>query len=428
MIKVLYDISMLGGHSVPRYRTGIYRTVENLARGLAASPECELTFCIGPEVDAGFEHLTEDEQLHLVPFAISTSSRIRRRLHQSITDLTCSIEASKSDSARFYRKGTRKLLYQAYQTVGSHSIPVDSKTLARSDIYHSPFNAIPAQMRTASNIKRFLTVYDLIAIHWPELFEPSVSVGITRVLESLGPEDFSLCISESTKNDLCNYRPDLKPDRIFVTPLGASDNFRPCTDTNAIDAVKKKYGIPPEAQYLLSLCTLEPRKNLDQAIRCFARVVQQEHLKDLRLVLVGPKGWDYDRIFRASAEAERVSEYIIFTDFVADEDLSPLYSGALAFIYLSLYEGFGLPPLEAMQCGAPVITSNTSSLPEVVGDAGKMFDPMDTEGTCQALLDVYSDPELRTTMRQRSLERAKLFGWQRCTQETIAAYKTALVS
>ena len=427
MIRVLYDISMLGAHGIPYYRTGIYRTVENLAKGLAASPECELTFCIGPEVETGFEHL-KDAQLHLVPFAISTPLRIRRRLQQSITNLTRSIDATQSESARLYRKGTRKLLYYAYETARSHSIPVDSKTLERSDIFHSPFHVIPSQMRNASNIKRFLTVYDLIAIRWPELFEATVSVFLTQTLKSLGPEDFSLCISESTKNDLCNYRPDLKPDRIFVTPLGASDNFRPCTDANAISAVKEKYGIPSDAEYLLSLCTLEPRKNLDQAIRCFARVVQQEHLKDLRFVMVGPKGWDYDRIFKATAEVQSISEYVIFTDFVEDEDLSPLYSGAMAFIYLSLYEGFGLPPLEAMQCGAPVITSNTSSLPEVVGDAGKMFDPMDTDGVCQALLDIYSDPEFRENMRQRSLERAKLFGWERCTRETIAAYQTALVS
>ena len=427
MIRVLYDISMLGAHGNPSYRTGIYRTVENLAKGLAASPECDLTFCIGPGVEADFKHL-KDAQLDRVPFAVSTPLRIRRRLQQSITNLTRGIDTTQSETARLYRKGTRKLLYYAYETARSRSIPVDSKTLERADIFHSPFHVIPSQMRNASNIKRFLTVYDLIAIRWPELFEATVNVFLTQTLNSLGPEDFSLCISESTKNDLCNYRPDLKPDRLFVTPLGASDNFRPCWDANAINAVKKKYGIPLDAEYLLSLCTLEPRKNLDQAIRCFARVVQQEHLKDLRFVLVGPKGWDYDRIFKATAEAQNISDYVIFTDFVDDEDLSPLYSGAMAFIYLSLYEGFGLPPLEAMQCGAPVITSNTSSLPEVVGDAGKMFDPMDTDGVCQALLDVYSDPELRGKMRQRSLERAKLFGWERCTRETIAAYKAALVS
>ena len=426
MIEVLYDISVLERRNDPRYRTGIYRTVENVARGLAASPECNLTFCIGPGVDASLAHVTEDEQLHLVPLAMSTSSRMRRRLYQSITNLTSSIEASNSNGARFYRKGARKLLYHAYQTARTHSIPVDDKTLARSDIFHSPFNPIPAQMRRASNLKRFLTVYDLIAIFRPELFEATASHYVSQALESLGPQDFALCISQSTKNDLCDYRPDLNPAQIFVAPLGAADSFRPCTDVGALSTVKQKYGIPPETEYLLSLCTLEPRKNLDQAIRCFARVVKQERLENLRLVLVGPKGWDYDHIFAAMSESEKISDYVIFTDFVADEDLSPLYSGALAFIYLSLYEGFGLPPLEAMQCGTPVITSNTSSLPEVVGDAGKMFDPMDADGICQAIVDVYSCPELRSTMRQRSLERAKLFGWERCTRETIAAYKTAL--
>src|SRR6185503_12077206 len=160
-----------------------------------------------------------------------------------------------------------------------------------SDIFHSPFNPIPAQMRTASHLKRFLTIYDLIAIRWPELFETTVSHGVSQIVESLGPEDFSLCISQSTKNDLCNYRADLEPDQMFVTPLGASESFSPCTDPDALSAVKQKYGIPPETEYLLSLCTLEPRKNLDQAIRCFGRVVKQEHLKNLRLVLVGPKGW-----------------------------------------------------------------------------------------------------------------------------------------
>src|SRR6185436_17226606 len=224
-IEVLYDISMLGGHSVPRYRTGIYRTVENLARGLAASPECQLTFCIRPEVDTSLKHVTEDAQLHPIPLAISTSSRIRRRLHQGITDLTSNIEASKSGSARFYRKGMRKVLYHAYKTARLYSKPVDGNTLARSDIFHSPFNPIPAQMRTASHLKRFLTIYDLIAIRWPELFETTVSHGVSQIVESLGPEDFSLCISQSTKNDLCNYRADLKPDQMFVTPLGASESF-----------------------------------------------------------------------------------------------------------------------------------------------------------------------------------------------------------
>ena len=429
MIEVLYDISMLvKGHNMGRDRTGIYRTVENLARGLAASTECKLTFCVGSEIDGSVKHVAEDAQLQGIPLGISASARIRRGLYKNIEDMTRQIEASKSEGARFYKKGARKLLYHAYKAAGSHSLPLDRTTLARSDIFHSPFDPILEQTRTTPKLKKFLTIYDLIALRWPELFQPTVSDSIARILESLRPEDFSLCISQSTKNDLCNFRPEIEPERIFVTPLGASDHFRPCLDTELLNAVRKKYGIPLEIEYVLSVCTLEPRKNLEQAIRCFARVVQQEHLKNLRLVLVGARGWDYDRIFEAISAAESISEYIIFTGYVADEDLSPLYSGALAFIYLSRYEGFGLPPLEAMQCGTPVITSNTSSLPEVVGDAGKMYDPADVEGICQALLDVYRLPELRRTMSQRSLKRAELFSWERCTRETIAAYKTALAS
>jgi glycosyltransferase involved in cell wall biosynthesis len=154
--------------------------------------------------------------------------------------------------------------------------------------------------------------------------------------------------------------------------------------------------------------------------------VREQSLHELRLVLVGAKGWDYDRIFEVIESFDIPRSYIILTGYVADEDLAALYSGALAFIYLSLYEGFGLPPLEAMQCGVPVITSNTSSLPEVVGDAGIMVDPRDENAICQSIFDVYRDQSLRDQMSRRSIERAQLFSWDRTVHETIAAYKLAI--
>ena len=149
---------------------------------------------------------------------------------------------------------------------------------------------------------------------------------------------------------------------------------------------------------------------------------------DLRLVLVGTKGWNYDKILEAVRTMELSEERIILTGYVADEDLAPFYSGALAFIYVSLYEGFGLPPLEAMQCGTPVITSNRSSLPEVVADAGIMLDPFDEDGACQAILELYRNTALREQMRRRSLERSRQFNWNRCVSETIAAYRIALTN
>lgn len=119
-------------------------------------------------------------------------------------------------------------------------------------------------------------------------------------------------------------------------------------------------------------------------------------------------------------------ERIILTGYVADEDLAPLYSSALAFIYISLYEGFGLPPLEAMQCGTAVITSNRSSLPEVVGEVGIILNPFDEDGACQAVLELYCNAALREQMSGCSIERSRQFSWDRCVRETIAAYQIAL--
>jgi glycosyltransferase involved in cell wall biosynthesis len=309
------------------------------------------------------------------------------------------------------------------------SIPkhvISNDDLTRADIYHSPFYPIPRQARAASRIKKFLTVYDLIPVLYPSFFEPADNRRFLEIIGSLEPESFALCISDSTKADLCNYRADLDPARVFVTHPAASELFYHCADASLQDAVRRKYNIPEGVPYLLSLSTFEPRKNINQVIKCFARLIKEQNIKDLRLVLVGTRGWDYDTIFGALSSFDISQDYIILTGYVEDEDLAVLYSGALAFVYLSLYEGFGLPPLEAMQCGTPVITSNTSSLPEVVGDAGIMIDPKDEDAICQSMLEVYKDSALRANMARKSIERARSFSWEKCTRETIDSYRRAL--
>ncbi|HTP65773.1 MAG TPA: glycosyltransferase family 1 protein, partial [Geobacteraceae bacterium] len=135
---------------------------------------------------------------------------------------------------------------------------------------------------------------------------------------------------------------------------------------------------------------------------------------------------DYDKIFAELARHDFSRERVIVTGYVADEDLAALYSGAIAFVYPSLYEGFGLPPLEAMQCGVPVITSNTSSLPEVVGDSGILVDPRDADALCAAMLSLYKDSDRREMLAQSALQRAAEFSWKRCVDETVRAYKNSL--
>jgi glycosyltransferase involved in cell wall biosynthesis len=172
--------------------------------------------------------------------------------------------------------------------------------------------------------------------------------------------------------------------------------------------------------------TLEPRKNTERVVRAFTRLVREQRDDDLMLVLVGAEGWLRDGITAALADAGPVRARIIVTGYVSDHDMAPLYSGALGFVYPSLYEGFGLPVLEAMQCGTPVITSNTSSLPEVVAGAATMVAPTDPDGLCQAMHRLATDGALRATLSAKGRERAALFTWDRCTQQVLSGYEVAL--
>ena len=433
-MKVLYDISVLGtGYYYPRARTGVFRVVEHIAYGLASSKECDLSFCASESfqtLNQSLDYLAFNSHFKGVSLPETHFTKIKRVLDSQLRDFNTEINNACNEEQLkiLYLKILRKLLYHTDKMIGGNSFHlIAPKTLEQADIFHSPFYPIPEQVKRVKNKNTFLTVYDLIPIMFPQFFEFKEDHLLNKILDSLAPDNWAICISDSTKNDLCNKFPKIDPSRVFVTPLAASELFYPCNDSEQISLIRKKYNIP-NAPYILSLSTLEPRKNIDHTIRCFAHLSQQEHIKDLYLVLVGTKGWDYNKIFEEISNNNSLQDRIIVTGYVADEDLAALYSGAMAFVYPSFYEGFGLPPLEAMQCGVPVITSNTSSLPEVVGDAGIMVSPTDTDALCQSMLEIYNNPSLRKTMSLRSIERSKQFSWEKCTQSTINAYKTALSS
>jgi glycosyltransferase involved in cell wall biosynthesis len=323
----------------------------------------------------------------------------------------------------------RSLLYRWIRRIEGTPPEGDYTEYGGHDIYHSTFFPLPDRARTGghSGPQRFVTLYDVIAIQQPEYFAklPDQIDLIRKVAESVGPEDWVFAISECTKQDFCAFRPDVDPERVIVTYLAASELFYPHQDAEAARAVRERYGIS-DKPYLLSLATLEPRKNIEHVIRCFARWAQQEGVDDVNLVLVGERGWGHEEILAEVSRFGNLRDRIIVTGRAADEDLAAIYSGALAFLYLSFYEGFGLPPLEAMQCGAPVITSDRSSLPEVVGSAGLQLNPADEDGLCAALQRIWTDSELRMDMSRASLEQAKQFSWQRCADETAAGYRKAL--
>jgi glycosyltransferase involved in cell wall biosynthesis len=407
-MNVIYDVAVLGaGRSDPLARTGIFRVVENTAHRLAVSREVSVSFHASRFAAESIAFIHDDRQLDNELFPLSGTCR---RMFP-----VC------MKPAGFHLSRLKRRLFDL-----ACAPPVG--LFGRSHIFHSPFYPFPQRLRDFAHLKRFLTVHDLIPILHPEFFTSKMArLLLEQALEGVGEDGWVLCDSRSTRDDVCAYLGHLDPSRVFVAALAAPEDLRPCDDGERLSLVRRQYAIP-DGPYLLCLGTLEPRKNTSRLIRCFARMVLQEKADDLSLVLTGAKGWDYGKVFDEVESTGALKGRIVFTGFVDSEDLAPLYSGALAFVYPSFYEGFGLPPLEAMQCGTPVITSNTSSLPEVVGDAGIMVAPTDEDGLCEAMVKLYRQPALRAAMAERALARAATFTWDAYMDETIRAYRTAVES
>lgn len=222
--------------------------------------------------------------------------------------------------------------------------------------------------------------------------------------------------SEATRREIIEIL-RINPDRIRVISEAARTNMQPQT-AETIAAVKAKYGILGD--YVLYTGTIEPRKNLLRLIRAYEEVLKGAESKP-QLVVCGGRGWKDQEVFELIGEL-KLQQQVKFTGYVPDSDLPALYSGAMVFAYPSLYEGFGLPPLEAMACGAPVLTSATSSLPEVVGEAGIKVDPTDVHAIARELGRMIADQSLRLQLGQKGLERSRLFSWERAANETQSVY------
>jgi glycosyltransferase involved in cell wall biosynthesis len=228
-----------------------------------------------------------------------------------------------------------------------------------------------------------------------------------------------ITISEYTRRDIIStYR--IAPERVSVTPLAAPAHFKPAS-VEEVERVRGLYGI--EGEYLLAVGSIQPRKNLVRLVRAYA-ALRRERASLPQLVLVGKRAWLYGETLRA-VEQCGVSDRTIFTGYVGESDLPALYTGATCFVYPSFFEGFGLPPLEAMQCGTPVITGDRTSLPEVVGDAGLLVDPFDEVALGGAIARLVDDAALRSELRARGLSRASMFSWEKTARETLEIYERA---
>lgn len=295
------------------------------------------------------------------------------------------------------------------------------------DVYFSPSHKIPKEIADIKEIKKFTLLHDTIPLVFPEYFSTSEKSWYNQLTSSLNSEDYYFTNSEYTKKDYIKFFPQLNPEHMTTTLLACSERF--CkTDKEKTIAALKKYNLPTDKKYIFSLCTLEPRKNLIRAAKCFIEFIKKNNITDMVFILGGGH-WEgfIERMEKEIPDFETHKNLILRAGYIDDEDLAPLYSGAEWFVYTSQYEGFGLPPLEAMSCGCPVITSNSSSLPEVVGDAAIKIDYDSDEQHIQAYEKYYFNDKLREANKLKGLERAKNFSWEKCSTKMIKTMQSIIM-
>lgn len=264
---------------------------------------------------------------------------------------------------------------------------------------------------TAFSAPRFhkpvvMTVHDIYGVHYPERFNKLSRYYWSKLLpRSIKRAEHIIAISEYTKHDLITQLA-VPEEKITVVPPATDPRFKPIRDARLCADTLKRLNI--NDPFLMTVGTLEPRKNIARLIEAFAHAKRQDHI----LVIVGKKGWDYEDIFR-TIDKYHLENHVRILEYVAQEDLIVLYNTCTGVILPSIFEGFGLPALEAMQCGAAVAVSHTTSLPEVVGEAGLQFDPLNVQEMRMRMEILINDDAARTELQQKALKTASTFSWER---------------
>ena len=288
-----------------------------------------------------------------------------------------------------------------------------------ADVWHAPYYVMPYRLPCPS----VLTFYDAIAHHFPATLTSPWKRPLFELLTRLAVHVAGrfAAISMVSRDDLMRFY-GVEAGRIAVTPLAADERFAPQLP-DVVQAAVKRLGLP--CPYVLCLASNKPHKNLVRLVRAWHIIVTTGQAAGARLVIAGH--WDpHFPQARELAERLRLMDQVHFAGPIPEDDLPAVYAGAWLFAFPSLYEGFGLPVLEAMACGTPVICSNTSSLPEVAGDAALAVDPLDARALAAAMHRVLVDEGLREDLSQRGLARAATFSWERTACETLAAYGRAI--
>jgi glycosyltransferase involved in cell wall biosynthesis len=285
------------------------------------------------------------------------------------------------------------------------------------DLFHHPAGLF-FPLHDETNV---MTVHDLIPLRFPQ-FCPGAGDWFGESFSNVQEMDMLLTPSEYTKQDIVEML-EVSEERIQVTPEAAHAQYHPISDRELVDAVLSKYDLAGRP-YVLHIGMLMPTKNQAGLVKAFHHLKQEEPCLEHQLVLIGRKSEIFEPVFDAIRDL-RMETQVRWLECVPFQDLPFFFNGADVFVFPSLYEGFGLPPLEAMACGTPVVASGTSSLTEVVGDAGLLVNPQDPEEVAGAMRRVLTDDRLRASLREKGLRRARTFSWEKTARLTLTSYEQA---
>ena len=381
-LKLLYD----GNLFCLKGRTGLYRVASDLLRAFVQSPLFDVTL-IQPS----------DVAPQNVPV-------------QNVPVLKMPLLKRMMETGSFAPKETKALQKERTQY---------RRLMTSYDAYFSPFFPVPAVAKEAGLITG-LFVHDMIPVYEPEYATDPIFARRYQEWMRHNVSDFVAVNSKWTESQYLKFRPDYDPTKMVLSYLGADSLFQPQSQEK-IKIIREKYHIPNRA-YFLSVCEITERKNLPHVLKAFVRFLKETGADDVCLVLTGPKRSEHEKVFQTIASFPKYAHKIIQTGFVDDADMPALYSGAMGFVYLSLSEGFGLPILEAMQCGTPVISADNTSLPEVGGSAALYVSGRDERETAAAFFQMYSRPLLRAHLVQSGRQQAAHFSCARTSGAVMGKF------
>lgn len=407
MKKIIFDATVLvDGDDMKDECRGIYFVAKNLLLEMCRQHKGEIVLFASGCKMAGLPKVIADLHLSVKPYR--SVPVFGKMLHKAMT--FCRKKRMRPDGGGILKAFCSLTIFilAAFSSIYFSCLNIGLK-YGEDTVFFSPRTSAPWFINRQKAVKKYVVLYDLI----PVLFKNREMLRwgwFAYLLRTLNGDDTYFAISENTKKDFCNYSTKVNPEHVLITPLAADEHFSSRVGPETRNRLHSEYGIPADKHYVLAVGGQDSRKNAARIVRSFIAFKEKNKIDDLVLVVSG-------------CHENKDDGSVLYRSYIDGKDLPLLYSNAEWFVFTSQYEGFGLPPLEAMQCGCPVIASNNSSIPEVVGDAGLLIDWNSDEQHIDAFEKYYFDENLRNECRNKGLERAAMFSWEKTATAILSVMK-----